>query len=46
MLATLQDSPLAIEVGDVDLRAGLAEVRGLIGPLPRQARDLVRALGR
>jgi len=46
MLATLQDSPLAIEVGDVELRAGLAEVRELIGPLPRQARELVRALGR
>ncbi len=46
MLATLQDSPLPIEVGDVELRAGLTEVRELIGALPQRARDLVRGLGR
>ncbi len=46
VLATLQDSPLPIEVGDVQLRAGLAEVRGLISDVPGSARELVRALGR
>jgi hypothetical protein len=46
VLATLQDSPLPIEVGDVELRAGLAEVRELIGDIPSRARELVRALGR
>ena len=45
-LAGLQDSPLLIEAGDVELRAGLSEVRELLGGLPRQARELVRALGR
>ncbi len=46
VLATLQDSPLPIEVGDVQLRAGLAEVRELIGDVAGRARELVRALGR
>ena len=46
MLATLQDSPLTIEVGDVELRAGLAEVRELTAPLPQHARELIRGLGR
>lgn len=46
MLATLQDSPLTIEVGDVELRAGLAEVRELVGGVPQQARELIRGLGR
>jgi hypothetical protein len=46
VLATLQDSALPVEVGDVELRAGLAEVRELIADLPQRARELVRGLGR
>ena len=46
MLASLQDSDVAIEVGDQELRAGLAEVRGLLDPVPSRVRDLIRRLGR
>ncbi len=46
VLATLQDSPMFLEVGDAELRAGLVEVRDLISDLPGRARELVRALGR
>lgn len=45
-LATLQDSMLPVEVGDPELRAGLAAVRDLIAPLPARSRELVRTLGR
>ena len=45
-LATLQDSPMLLEVGDVELRKGLTEVRELLGDLSRRARELVRRLGR
>ncbi len=45
-LAALQDSMLPIEVGDAELRAGLQEVRELIGELRHKARELVRTLGR
>ena len=45
-LATLQDSMLPVEVGDPQLRAGLADVRELIGGLRARARELVRTLGR
>lgn len=45
-LTTLQDSPALLEVGDSELRQGVAEVRGLIDPLPHVARDLLRRLGR
>ncbi len=45
-LAGLQDSPLSVEVGDVALRAGLAEVRELVGGVGRRARELLRTLGR
>lgn len=45
-LGTLQDSMLPVEVGDAELRAGIAETRELIGGLPARARDLVRTLGR
>ena len=45
-LATLQDSMLPVEVGDAELRAGLAELRGLVGDLARRAREVVRTIGR
>jgi hypothetical protein len=45
-LATLQDSMLPVEVGDVELRAGLQEVRRLIGDARGRTRELVRTLGR
>jgi hypothetical protein len=45
-LATLQDSMLPVEVGDPELRAGLEDVRRLIGDLRGRARELVRTLGR
>ncbi len=46
VLATLQDSMLPVEVGDAQLRAGLEEVRTLLGGLRGRARELVRTLGR
>jgi hypothetical protein len=45
-LAQLQDSMRPVEVGDAELRAGLSEVRRLIGDAPRRANELVRGLGR
>jgi hypothetical protein len=45
-LATLQDSPLPVEYGDVEVRKGLAEVRELIDGFGHRARDLLRTLGR
>lgn len=45
-LSGLQDSMLPIEVGDTELRAGLQEVRELLGTVRGHARDLVRVLGR
>ena len=45
-LATLQDSMLPVEVGDAELRAGLQQVRELLGGLSGRARELVRTLGR
>jgi hypothetical protein len=45
-LSTLQDSMLPVEVGDPPLRAGLAEVRSLVGEVPPRARELLRTLGR
>jgi hypothetical protein len=46
MLIELQDSMRPVEVGDAPLRAGLAEVRELIGALPDRARLFLRTLGR
>ena len=46
MLAELQDSMRPVEVGDPELRAGLAEVRRVLGELPTRARKLERTLGR
>ena len=45
-LASLQDSMLPVEVGDAELRAGLAEVRAQLAPLPDRARELLRTFGR
>jgi hypothetical protein len=45
-LAELQDSLLPVEVGDEQLRAGLAELRELVGNLSRRAREVVRTIGR
>lgn len=46
MLGELQDSMLPVEVGDVELRAGLAQVRELLGGVRARARELLRTLGR
>jgi hypothetical protein len=46
MLVELQDSMRPVEVGDEQLRAGLAEVRELIGELPDRARLFMRSFGR
>ena len=46
LLADLQDSMLPVEVGDAELRAGLAEVRELLDPLPDRAEQLLRGFGR
>jgi len=45
-LAELQDSMLPVDVGDPALRAGIADLRGLIGDIARHARELVRTIGR
>ena len=45
-LSALQDSSLPTEVGDVELRVGLAEVRELLGGVSGRARELERTLGR
>lgn len=45
-LATLQDSMMTIEVGDAQLREGLAQVRRIANEIPGRARLFVRTLGR
>jgi hypothetical protein len=45
-LSTLQDSMLPVEVGDAELRAGLADVRELLGDLPARTRRFVSLFGR
>jgi hypothetical protein len=45
-LVELQESPMALQVGDVELRAGLSETRRLIDTVPRRARAFVSAFGR
>ena len=45
-LSELQDSSLPTEVGDVELRRSLTEVRELLGGVRQRARDLGRTLGR
>ena len=46
ILAEIQDSMMPVEVGDPELRAGLAEVRELVGDLRGRARELLRTFGR
>ena len=46
VLAEIQDSMMPVEVGDPELRAGLAEVRELLGHVPARAREFTRTLGR
>jgi hypothetical protein len=46
VLADLQDSMAPVEVGDPELRAGLADVRTRLGELPSRAQELIRVLGR
>jgi hypothetical protein len=45
-LSELQDSMRPVEVGDAELRAGLAEVRELISGPPERARRFLSLLGR
>ena len=45
-LGELQDSLRPVDVGDVELRAGLSEVRRLIDGVPARARELTRVIGR
>jgi hypothetical protein len=37
---------MPVEVGDAELRAGLAAVRERVGPLPERGSALLRTLGR
>ena len=46
MLAELQDSLLPVEVGDRELRTGLADVRSTLSGVPDRAHELIRVLGR
>jgi hypothetical protein len=46
VLVELQDSMAPVEVGDAELRAGLAEVRELLGDVRARAREFERTLGR
>jgi hypothetical protein len=45
-LVELQDSMRPVEVGDAELRAGLAEVRERLTDLPGRARGAMRTFGR
>jgi hypothetical protein len=45
-LVQLQESPMAIELGDVEFRAGLSETRRLIDGVPRHAHAFVSTFGR
>lgn len=45
-LADLQDSMRPVEVGDAELRAGLADVRSQLGSLRGRSREFGRTLGR
>jgi hypothetical protein len=45
-LVDLQDSMRPVEVGDAELRAGLAEVRALLGELPERLHRFQSTFGR
>ena len=45
-LSQLQDSSLPTEVGDMELRAALTDLRELLGVVRARARDLERTIGR
>jgi hypothetical protein len=45
-LAELQDSMMPVDVGDAELRAGLAEVRELLADIRGRATELLRTFGR
>lgn len=45
-LAELQDSMMPVEVGDAELRAGLADVRELLAEISSRADSLLRTFGR
>jgi hypothetical protein len=45
-LAELHDSMMPVEVGDAELRAGLADVRELLADIRRRAVGLLRTFGR
>ncbi|HET6548125.1 MAG TPA: hypothetical protein VFG79_06715 [Solirubrobacter sp.] len=45
-LVELQDSMMPVEVGDPELRAGLADVRELVADNRASAREFMRTLGR
>jgi hypothetical protein len=46
ILIELQDSMRPVEVGDAELRAGLAAVRELLEKLPERTQGFLRTLGR
>jgi hypothetical protein len=46
ILVDLQDSMRPVEVGDAELRAGLADVRGLVGGIGDAGREFMRTFGR
>jgi hypothetical protein len=46
LLAELQDSMRPVEVGDPELRAGLADVRELVAGVHRGGREFLRTFGR
>jgi hypothetical protein len=46
VLSELQDSMMPVEVGDPEVRAGIAEVREALAPLPERAHELARRFGR
>ena len=45
-LVEIQDSPWLVEVGDTELRAGIADVRLQVGGVAGAAREFARVLGR
>jgi hypothetical protein len=46
ILSELQDSMMPVEGGDAELRAGLSEIRELLGPVRMSAATFLRTLGR